>query len=267
MEVLKNVVNQIKTNDNVKQLMYRLKRKCLSNNSEIKKKLGINRFGDMIFGIISASNNFIDEQTEIIIENEHTNRIIVTTGNLDDLYLCMLEKVKTLPVESLKNILSIVSDTVSEYFGENGDVKKRLEFLPDSDKELGTLVHLKGKNVASPVERAVLSQNLLKLLGFNSTIKQSTITIDGHEEYHAYNIIRLNKKNYIYDCSLPRKLEDGRTSPIVGIISDEEYSKITNGSYKSGCKTSEMKNGVIYDSSFLTLSQQEKLTLRKHPSR
>ena len=268
--MINNILFRIKNTSNVEETVKQRKKECIEENNQTlninssrpsvnKRPIGINRMGIARFGgITSASNDYIEEDREVIIEQGLMDNISIFTGNLDDVYINLYEKIRNEDIErlDLNKIVQIVYQVVNEYFGEKGNIEKRMENLLDKDTGISTLSELKGKNFAACVERAVLSQNLFKMLSINSTIKQSSITNKGNEEGHAYNIIRSNGKNYIYDSALPRIDATGKKQPIVGTLSDEQYMLITNGSQRLGCKTQEMDNGIIYDSSFDLLSQE-----------
>lgn len=273
MEELKKILIDLENNVDIQSIINQRKIECEEENKieekgnpnktnyfGNKKPIGINKMGTAQYGgIISASSEYIEEDRQVIIENGLFDNTSIKTGNLAEVYEELLKKLKNIDKDSLgiEQISKIIYKIVNEYFGEKGDVEKRLEELPEQEVGIGTLNLLKGKNLAACVERALLSQNLFKIIGIDATLKQSSITINEKEEAHAYNIIRVNGQNYIYDASLPSNKENGEKDVIVGTISDEEYMLIIDG-LETGCKTNKMENGIIYDSSFGTLEEELK---------
>lgn len=276
MEEFKNILLKLKETVDIEEFIEQRKKECLEENQKIskqnpkqfgingKKKIGINRMTKSTFGgIISASSDFIEEDREVAIAGGVGNRLVsIVTGNLDDTYLILLKKLKNRNLDDIdfSEIVHMVYQTVNEYFGTKGRVD-RYNVLKEEDLGVNTLSDLKGRNLAACVERALLSQNLFKILGIDSTIKQSSITNNRKEEGHAYNILRVDNKNYIYDSSMAKVVDGKKTEPIVGTISDEEYMLIIDGTSRYGAKTRMMENGIIYDSSFGHIDEElEKLT-------
>ena len=265
MKKFKKVLEQLQNCSNIEEFIEQRKNECIEENKESKQNprllgraIGLNRMGNMrMGGVISASSDFIVENRVVKIEQGLLDHVSITTGNLDETYLNLLSRLKREDPNSLNvdNIAKMVYQIVNEYFGPKGDVN-RTDNLIEEDFGINTLSMLKGKNKAACVERALLSQNLFKILGIDSTIKQSSITNNGKEEGHAYNIIRIDGKNYIYDSALPKLNLHGEKETIVGTISDEEYMLIIDGLQKNGCKTQKMDNGIVYDSSFGTLTEE-----------
>ena len=174
----------------------------------------------------------------------------------------MFENIKEYDIDNIdvNQIIQIVYQTVNEYFGTKGRVD-RFNYLKEEDFGVNTLSDLKGRNLAACVERSLLSQNLFKILGIDSTMKQSSIINNGNLEGHAYNILRINNENFIYDSAMPKNKYSDKPQPIVGKISDEEYMLIIDGTQRYGAKTQMMENGIIYDSSFGNIEEElKKLT-------
>lgn len=279
MEQFKKVLSQLINTLNLGEFIEQRKKQCLEeneNNSKQnpkqfgeygKKKITINRTKTIV-GIqrsagISASSDFIEEGREVVISgNGLGTNVNIVTGNIDDVYIELFESIKKQDLENIdtNQIIQIVYQTVNKYFGAEGRVD-RYQFLNEEHFGTNTLSDLKGKNLAACVERALLSQNLFKMIGIDSTIKQSDIINNGNQDSHAYNILRIANKNYIYDSAMAKVVNGKKTEPIVGTISDEEYMLIIDGTSRYGAKTKKMENGIIYDSSFNNIDEElKKLT-------
>ncbi len=269
MENLKKILKRLQNGINIEELVIQRKKECIEENKRISKQspqqfnkegekrpIGTNRMTGIKYGNrISASSDFIEEDREVVIQQGMGDNCSIITGNLDETYYKLFEKLKSEESIDINKIVQIVYDTVNEYFGTKGDVN-RVSFLRKIDEGIDTLSVLKGRNLAACVERALLSQNLFKILGIDSTMKSSSIINKGKEENHSYNIIRVNRKNYIYDSALSKKVENEKKEPIVGQISDEEYMLMLDGRQRYGCKTQQMDNEIVYDSSFGLLEEE-----------
>lgn len=242
----------------------------LSENGKVNKRIGINKIrGAYMSGCISASDDFIMPDREVIVENDLFSIKKITTGNLDDVYETTLDKIKKKDNLNFEEITKLVYQTITDYFGKGHDIQKRLELLPDEDSEeivgVAKLTDFKGQNAAMCVERALLSQNIFKLIGVNSTLKLSQITFNGDIDGHAYNILRYKDKFYIYDSSIPTIDEKGEVLPLVKEISEKEYVEIIKENRKDGCKietnyfapTKNQNVQMIYDSMSPSIEELE----------
>ena len=123
-------------------------------------------------------------------------------------------------------------ETITRYFGDYSNIDARLSYFPDEDMvaylniKNGTIADIAHKNAAICVERSMLSQNLLKAIGVDTTFKiAGFINNQGKPDGHAFNVIRDNDKYYIYDSTQPT-LREGIVSPIVAEIPKEVYDEI-----------------------------------------
>lgn len=175
---------------------------------------------------------------------------MIKTGNIDSAYVrlfnaLILNNMENCSVERLMNAVSVFSDT---YFGSNYDSVGRNKLLGGYD--VCELALFKDKNLAACVERATFCHNMFRMIGLDSTLKYSEIFYNGKNSIHAYNLLRVDGKNFIFDTSMAKKDEKGRKHPIVGALTDEEYMLMIDGRKRIGCCTETMNNGVVYNSSF-----------------
>ena len=181
---------------------------------------------------------------------------MIKTSNIDSVYVwlfkaLLLNDMDNCNVEQLMNAVSISCDS---YFGSNYDYNGRMKILGAYDIcELGMF---KGKNVAECVERATFCHSMFKMLGIDATLKYSEILYNGKNSIHAYNLLRVDGKTFIFDTSMAKKDENGRKHPIVGSLTDEEYMLMIDGRKRIGCCTEMMNNGVVYNSSFRSCDQE-----------
>lgn len=201
-------------------------------------------------------NGFVNENTSVVVGGTIKNPNYFKTGNLDSGYYSLIDKVRTscsLNISSnseLNSILNSIYLTVKEYLGY-GDVSIRNKYYEDNSNV--TLESLKGKNIGVCLEDAVFSQNMLKLLGFNSSIKVSLVRYgDGTYDTHAYNLINFRNKNYIFDSRFP-----SLDSPVVGTLNKEEYKEFLNGE-NSELVIDNTSNGVSYFASNIPLRNVNK---------
>lgn len=227
-----------------------------------KKENNSYQYLDMLHNSIGIYNEFIDKDTHVIVGRGIKNSFYFKTGNLDEAYLSLMNKVKvntncTLNInseEELLNILNKIYATIIEYFGY-GNVEDRIKHYESNWSQNITLESLKGKNLAVCLEDAVLAQNMLKLLGFNSTLKVSLIQLEnGKYDRHAYNLISYKNKHYIFDSRFPSP-----SGPITSILTDKEYFKLIYGSNENE-KITNTNNGCIYFTNNISLKQANQIS-------
>lgn len=196
---------------------------------------------DLLGDSIGIYNGFIDENTNVVVGGTTKNLKSFKTGNLDEVYSKLISKVKINDInneEDLMNKLKIVYDIVIKYFGY-GDVNKRIDYYNYNDNV--TLESLKSKNLAVCLEDATLSQNMLKLLGINSTLKVSLVQYeDGRYDTHAYNLISYDNKYYLFDSRFPHN-----NNPVVRELDENEYLCFMSGTDET-TNIKECSNNIIY---------------------
>lgn len=194
-----------------------------------------------ISGSKSSTNKFLSNQV-IAFPIDSTIKY-ETIGNIDDAYMILINKIREEKDINFTKICELVCETVNEYFGHNCDLGKRLEFFSKIDsKEPLEISNVKELNIATCTEKAILSHNLLKFVGISSTLKISPVINDGINDMHAYNLLSHNDKAFVFDSSIPR-LDDGKVTPLIALISNEEYELLSSPLYDTGSSVT-----VTYDS-------------------
>jgi hypothetical protein len=109
---------------------------------------------------------------------------------------------------------------------------------PDTDYiedgiPIGKVSNLKGMNAAMCVERAMVAQNLLRLLGIKSFYKCSGILKNDKKEVHSYNLVEFDGKYYVFDATMPT-LKDEEISPLVAEIPQEVFEELIKSRTREG---------------------------------
>ena len=201
--------------------------------SEIPAGFGANRLGTSRFGgKKSAIDIFISDDITVNVQDGMMDIVNLTVDECKEAYESLIRKIQSLERTSFEDIMMAVYSVVDEYFGgvDKVDPKEREEYynylgVKDQNAKLSDF---KGENLAACVERAALSHNLLKLLGFNAVCKSSQITINGSIEVHNYNLVEYKGKYYLFDATIPNKDERGNVSPIIAEIPKEVFEKLSH---------------------------------------
>ncbi len=165
----------------------------------------------------------------------------IQLGDVQGAYDILEKKLSNLENNKFEDLMKYVAETIQEYFGDYSNVSSRLENFPDEDevemfsKERGKVSDLQGKNAAACVERAMLSQNLLKYIsqklpGLESYFKETGIKIQRDEdkptlEAHAFNLVSYNGKYYIFDSTIPKGTKDN-LQPIVAELPEHVFTSL-----------------------------------------
>lgn len=165
----------------------------------------------------------------------------VQLGDVKDAYDILENKLSHQKNNSFEDLMKYVAETVQEYYGDYSNLSSRLENYPDEENvelfsmERGKASDLQGKNAAACVERAMLSQNLLKYIseklpGLESYFKETGIIVqrDGSEpkkEEHAFNLVSYNGTYYIFDSTIPKGTKDS-LQPIVAEIPEHVFTSL-----------------------------------------
>jgi len=195
-----------------------------------KNKIGVNFVNGFIYSrmLSSFGGSFLDET--ISIESGLADFVDAKIGNIRDAYELLKSKLNGTDDSNIYELSSIVLETVDEYFGGISNVESRMDYYYEAGYEENKdnkISNLKGTGAAMCVERAALSQNLLKSLGINSYFKTSAIVRNGNQEVHSYNLIEFEDKNYIFDTSIPN-LINGRVNPLIAEIDKETFDLLSN---------------------------------------
>ena len=176
-----------------------------------KKIIGANFIhGTRVGGYLSSFNgSFSDE--EIGIEFGLGDIVNAKIGNIKDAYELLKLKISSIDNNDIYALSGAILETVDEFFGGFSNIEERMNYYYPIDSEESknnAISNLKGTGAAMCVERAALSQNLLKSLGINSFFKTSGIIKNDDKELHSYNLIEHQGKYYIFDASMPNLINN-----------------------------------------------------------
>ncbi|MBP3255199.1 MAG: hypothetical protein J6M60_01735 [Clostridia bacterium] len=96
-----------------------------------------------------------------------------------------------------------LSSYLDYYFGKNGNEDIRRQILNENidGDNYHDISILKGKNAAMCAERAAMAQNIFSFLGIESYYISGDIEVGEQKGPHAYNIIKLDEKMFLYDST------------------------------------------------------------------
>ncbi len=204
----------------------------------MNKYIGINHINSTMFGGIDSSFNNIFKDEEILVE-AGMDYIPCQVGDISEIYDILKKNLDEKMPSNFHDLANLIFEAVQTYFGNYSNINDRMNNYHDLDEieylnlEVGKVSDLKGKNAAMCVERAIVTQNILKTLGYNSYYKASGIVKDGKIEGHAYNLVENNGEYYIFDTAIPT-IENGKISPIVASIPKEVFDKMKSPSSSIG---------------------------------
>jgi len=193
-----------------------------------KDRIGVNFLGVATISrqLSSFDKSFTDE---IIAIGSGMEMIQTVIGDISDAYTLLNQKINEKNPQNFINLCEIVLDTVDDYFKGFSKYNERMNYYYDNDNEEAKnnkISNLKGKSAAMCVERATLSQNLLKYLNINSIYKCSMINKNGQSECHSYNLVSYDDKYYIFDSSMPNLIND-KPNPLICEIEKEDFDLIS----------------------------------------
>ncbi len=201
------------------------------------KYIGANFVHGTWFGGIDSSFGgvFKDEQVLIGSGLDYTPCVI---GDISSIYMMLGKNVAERQPHTFEDYCVCIMKTIQEYFGDYSNVDIRMDNYPDEDfiadgVPIGKVSDLRGKNAAMCVERAMIAQNLLKLLGITSYYKSSGILKDGNKEVHSYNLVEHQGKYYVFDATIPT-VKDDEISPIVAEIPEEVFNELVQVRTREG---------------------------------
>ena len=207
----------------------------------MKKEIGCNKSAyGIVFGGLESSFNGVFKDELVRISTGIGDLYSCTIGDISSAYKMLEEKIIQNSPQNEKEVIILIFQVVNDYFGTFDNVIERFNNYPNHDDvhlkgiEHGKVANLKGKNSGVCVERAMLSQNLLKSCNIDSYYKASGIIRNDEKEIHSYNVITLlNGEHYIYDATIPT-LVDNEVSPLVCKIPDYVFNKIISPSASIG---------------------------------
>lgn len=183
-------------------------------------------------GFTSSYSEKLENDDEVNIESGIGDIRMAIVGDIREAYEILKQIIMERQPSTFFEKCECVMETVTKYFGDYSNIKNRLSFFPDEDMvydhkiQHGSLADIAHKNAAICVERSMLSQNLLKTIGIDTTLKiAGFINNDGKPDGHAFNVVNDHGKYYIFDSTQPT-LREGIISPIVAEIPKDVYDAI-----------------------------------------
>ena len=145
-------------------------------------------------------------------------------------------------IKSISDALNRVYPFTMFYFGEYTNPEIREQIIrstpPGKRVDISTLAR---KNTAICTEREAIVQNLVTLLGVESYFVVGNIYDKEDQGPHAYNILRVNDKFYLYDASKDIQVEIGghiKYQPYIKAINIEQVQTLFNaGQINTGDRT------------------------------
>ena len=181
----------------------------------------------------------------VLLESGISDFRYAQLGDIKDAYTILENKLSNSSNIVFEDVMRYIAETVQKYYGDYSNVSSRLENYPDEDevkmfsKQRGKASDLQGKNAAACVERAMLSQNLLKYVSkkipeLNSYFKETGIEIYGNgekpkREAHAFNLVSYDGKYYIFDSTIPKGTKDN-LQPIVAELPEHVFTSLVESS-------------------------------------
>ncbi len=197
-------------------------------------------FGSYCGGVTSTYSEKFEDDDLVNIESGIGDIRYAIIGDIREAYEILKQVIEERKPSTFLEKSECVMETVTRYFGDYSNIKERLSFFPDEDMidyykmKHGTLADIAHKNAAICVERSMLSQNLLKTIGIDTTFKMGGfINNDGKPDGHAFNVINDNGRYYIFDSTQPT-LRNGIVSPIVAEIPKEVYEAVIEPRSENG---------------------------------
>ena len=225
-----------------------------------KKVIGANYVNGVRFGgyLSSFDGSFSNEEIGVGNGIEEIYNCVI--GDIKDAYTILKDKLNSKQSSTFEDLCISVYETCDEYFGGIENIDSRLSYYRPVDEimegeSLPKISDLEGKGAAMCVERAALSQNLLKNLNINALYKSSGIINSGAKECHSYNLIEHDGRYYIFDASIPTIIDD-KISPLVAEIDEQTFNMISCPLASTGCSVhvnhyNPIRNkqvDIIYDS-------------------
>lgn len=179
-------------------------------------------------GYLSTFNGCFSDEL-INVESGLGDIVSAKIGDISVAYEMLKSKIGTIDSSNIFELAQIVLETVDDFFGGFDNIDERMNYYyPDDfvESENNKISDLKGTGAAMCVERAAVSQNLLKSLGINSFMKISGITKNNNKEVHSYNLIEYDGRFYIFDSSMP-SLINGQANPLIAEIDRETFDLLS----------------------------------------
>lgn len=195
-----------------------------------KNKIGSNFTNGIIRGGYLSSFNGSFKEELIAIETGLSDIVNAKIGEIKDAYVLLKSKINDIDSSNIYELSRIILETVNEFFGGYANIGERMTYYYPEDfdeSKNNKISNLKGTGAAMCVERAALTQNLLRYLGINSFFKASGILRNSNKEDHCYNLIEFHGRYYIFDTSIPN-LINSQISPLIAEIDKESFTLISS---------------------------------------
>lgn len=194
-----------------------------------KSVIGANFVNGVLLGGYLSSFDGVFSDESINIQTGIGEHVDAKIGDIKEVYEMLKTGIEGIESTNIYELSRLVLETVNDFFGGFGNIEMRMDYYFSNDFEEcvnNKISDLKGTGAAMCVERAALSQNLLKSLGINSFFKTSGIIRNGNKEVHSYNLIEFNGRCYIFDSSIPN-LMNGQITPLIAEIDKEVFTLLS----------------------------------------
>ena len=193
------------------------------------KYIGANYVHGTWFGGIDSSFGGVFRDEQVLI-GSGLDYIPCVIGDITDAYMMFGRHVAERRPHSFDDYAICMMNAIQDYFGDYSNIEERMNNYPDLDyisdgAPIGKVSDLKGKNAAMCVERAMVAQNLLRLMGIRSYYKCSGILKNDNKEVHSYNLVECDGRYYVFDATMPT-LKEEEISPLVAEISKEVFDEL-----------------------------------------
>ena len=203
----------------------------------MSKYIGANFVHGVWFGGIDSSFSGVFKDEEVLI-GSGLDYVPCVIGDISSAYIMFGKSVAERQPHTFEDYAVCIMKTIQDYFGDYSNIDDRMNNYPDLDdiqdgNRIGLVSDLKGKNAAMCVERAMVTQNLLRLLNINSFYKSSGILKNGNREVHSYNLVEYDDKYFIFDTTMPT-LKNEEISPIITEIPKEVFDELVKVRTRDG---------------------------------
>lgn len=207
----------------------------LRNNDVEKNKYGQSPSIQARFSGPVAFRTFLDEDlTQIVPANSFESIYTYYFDISEEIFNSLIDEIRKSDDNNIPNLCDSVSKVVFDYLGGRevkGTLKDRLSHIKDEDAletgEKNYISSFKETGNAWCTERATIVHQLFKMLGVESEIIISPISVDGKNEHHAFNMIRGDKNTILIDATMIdySKLEENYDS-IVDVLPYDSFDTL-----------------------------------------
>lgn len=177
--------------------------------------------------------DFISDKTEIHPNMMFDGFLMDDNSVYETMVDTLIDWKKKYGKSAAESMPQAILATVCEYFGnyQTYKGKERKEFYMDKSKSF-SISELKGKEIAECIEKAALTHNILKFLGYDTELVLGHLSgEDNVKEPHAYNLIKGKKGTFLLDITNPIYVYDENDKfiayvPYVGKVDDVNFTEI-----------------------------------------